>query len=355
MNELLNLSRAENTLLSAQWTESLPDYIVEIMQQISVETSKIIAARIKYIGELKPTDVKKLTNAMEFAGADIRKIEKVIAKYTKLSEKEIDKLFFDYAQKNDEFARVFYEARGITPKTYRNDAFLNSVVNSIAEQTKMNIGNLSRTTALFYKMPDNTYLDINQTYIRTITQAIYEVQSGTLDYNTAMRTTLKSLGKGARTLEYMSGYKKRLDSAVRQNVLDGVRQLNQEVMTYHGKSYGADGIELSAHAICAPDHLQVQGHRFSNEEFEKMQDGMSCVDENGVFYDGFERQIGQWNCKHFAFPIILGIGSPAHTEEQLEAMKKSSEQKYDKSQKIRSMETQLRTLKEERLTLSAGG
>ena len=210
MNELLNLSRAENTLLSAQWTESLPDYIVEIMQQISVETSKIIAARIKYIGELKPTDVKKLTNAMEFAGADIRKIEKVIAKYTKLSEKEIDKLFFDYAQKNDEFARVFYEARGITPKTYRNDAFLNSVVNSIAEQTKMNIGNLSRTTALFYKMPDNTYLDINQTYIRTINQAIYEVQSGTLDYNTAMRTTLKSLGKGARTLEYMSGYKKDL-------------------------------------------------------------------------------------------------------------------------------------------------
>lgn len=355
MNDLLNTSRAADTLLNAQWTESLPDYIVEIMQQISLETSAIIAARVKYIGNLKTSDIKRLSNAMQFAGADIAKIEAVIAKWTGKSSREIDKLFFDYAKRNDEFAKVFYEARGITPRTFRTDAYLASAVNAITKQTKTAIGNLARTTALFYKMPDNSYIDIQHAYIRTINQAIYEVQSGTMDYNSAMRATMRALGNGTRVVEYQSGYRRRLDSAVRQNILDGVRQLNQQVMTYHGKAYGADGIELSAHAICAPDHLGVQGRRFSNEEFEKMQMGMDCIDDNGEFHAGFDRAIGQWNCKHFAFPVILGIGTPANSEEQLEAMKRSSEKKYDLTQKARAMETQLRTLKERRMTLSAAG
>ena len=349
------MGRAAQTLLDAQWTEALPDYIVEIMQNISVETSAIIAGRVKYIGRLNKSDIKRLTKAMEFAGGDIKKIEAVIAKWTGKSVAEIDKMFLKYAAKNDEFARTFYEAKGITPRTYRTDAYLASAVNAITKQTKMAFGNLSQTTAFFYKMPDGSYIDTAHAYIRTINQAIYEVQSGTMDYNTAMRATIRAIGNGTRVLEYRSGYKRRLDSAVRQNILDGVRQLNQEVMAYHGKAYGADGIELSAHAMSAPDHAEVQGHRFSNEEFDKMQMGADCVDENGVFYTGFDRPIGQWNCKHFAFPIILGIGSPAHTEEQLEAMRQSSAEKYPLTQKARAMETQLRTLKERRMTFTAAG
>ena len=86
-----------------------------------------------------------------------------------------------------------------------------------------------------------------------------------------------------------------------------------------------------------------------------MQIGADCIDDNGEFHAGFDRPIGQWNCKHFAFPVILGIGTPANSEEQLDAMKKSSEKKYDLTQKARGMETQLRTLKERRMTLSAAG
>ena len=48
------------------------------------------------------------------------------------------------------------------------------------------------------------------------------------------------------------------------------------MLDYHGQKFGADGVELSAHAICAPDHLAVQGRQFSNEEFDKMQIGYEC-------------------------------------------------------------------------------
>lgn len=344
-----------NNLMRSEWLEQLPDYLAEIMQQMSLEATAIIAARINYIGKVKKSDIHKLTNALAYAGADINEIEQVIARFTKKSDAEIERILTEMASEDDSFAKMYYEAKGLVPKTYITDAYLQTALTSVIKQTQEAIRNLSNTTSLFYQMPDGTYSDIRSTYIRVIDQAIYEVQSGSIDYHTAMKRAMLSLGKGTRCIEYMSGYHRRLDSAVRQNILDGTKQLNQAVMDYHGKSFGADGVELTAHAISAPDHVNVQGHRFTNEEFEKMQSGMDCKDIQGRKYKGFPRKITEWNCKHFAIPVIVDIGSPAYTDEQLEELKKSSTAKYDDTQKARAMETRLRTLKEQKNALLESG
>ncbi len=114
-------------------------------------------------------------------------------------------------------------------------------------------------------------------------------------------------------------------------------------------------MELSAHAICAPDHLAVQGRQFSNDEFDKMQNGLDFEDVNGNEYKGFPRPIGQWNCRHVKFPIIVGISKPAHTDEELKAYAENSREKYSLTQQQRAMETKLRQLKTERLAASAAG
>lgn len=344
-----------NNLMRSEWLEQLPDYLAEIMQQMSLEATAIIAARINYIGKVKKSDIHKLTNALAYAGADINEIEQVIARFTKKSDAEIERILTEVAAEDDSFAKMYYEAKGLVPKTYITDAYLQTALTSVIKQTQEAIRNLSNTTSLFYQMPDGTYSDIRSTYIRVIDQAIYEVQSGSIDYHTAMKRAMLSLGKGTRCIEYMSGYHRRLDSAVRQNILDGAKQLNQAVMDYHGKSFGADGVELTAHAISAPDHVNVQGHRFTYKEFEKMQSGMDCKDIQGRKYKGFPRKITEWNCKHFAIPVIVDIGSPAYTDEQLEELKKSSTAKYDDTQKARAMETRLRTLKEQKNTLLESG
>lgn len=344
-----------NNLMRSEWLEQLPDYLAEIMQQMSLEATAIIAARINYIGKVKKSDIHKLTNALAYAGADINEIERIIARFTKKSDAEIERILTEVASEDDSFAKIYYEAKGLVPKTYITDAYLQTALTSVIKQTQEAIRNLSNTTTLFYQMPDGTYSDIRSTYIRVIDQAIYEVQSGSIDYHTAMKRAMLSLGKGTRCIEYMSGYHRRLDSAVRQNILDGTKQLNQAVMDYHGKSFGADGVELTAHAISAPDHVNVQGHRFTNEEFEKMQSGMDCKDIQGRKYKGFPRKITEWNCKHFAIPVIVDIGSPAYTDEQLAEMKKTSAAKYDDTQKARAMETRLRTLKEQKNALLESG
>ena len=172
------------------------------------------------------------------------------------------------------------------------------------------------------------------------------------DYASAVRQALKEAAADGLRVQYASGATRRLDSAVRMNVLDGIRQLNQDVTIQTGKEYGADGVELSAHRLCAEDHLPYQGRQFSLKEYERLQAQL-------------ERPIGMWNCRHFAFPIILGVSEPAHSPELLENYRRSSQERitidgvtktrYEWTQQQRKLETAVRRQKDVANTARAAG
>lgn len=335
-----------------QWVNALPEEAVSIAEEINIEIAKVIAERIKTIGELSPSDVEKLTNSLQYLGADFEKITKLIAKYSSKGRMAVVDALQKAADGNDEFADVFYSAKGIARAQWQTDPYLHTLVEAMARQTAAEFTNLSQTLA--YKIDDAT-LSLRQMYTRAIDKAIYEVHSGTVDYHTAMRKTVKQLANNMRIVKWESGYSRRLDSHVRQNLLDGVKQLNQQILDYHGEKFGSDGVELSAHAISAPDHVKVQGRQFSNEQFDRMQQGLPTEDVNGNQYEGFARPISQWNCRHIKFPIVIGISTPAYTEEQLKDFEQNSKAKYKLTQQQRAMETKLRQLKTERLAASAAG
>ena len=356
-----------NKIQNEKWVNALPDEAVSVAEEINIEIAKVIAERIKTIGELSPSDVKKLTNSLEYLGADFGKITKLIAKYSGKGQQAVVDTLQQVADANDEFAKTFYSAKGIAANTWHSDQYLHSLVEAMTRQTAAEFTNLSQTFA--YKI-DDRYIPLRQMYSRAIDKAIYEVQSGTLDYHTAMRKTVKELATGLRVkdsalvvdketgevkLHWDSGYSRRLDSHVRQNLIDGVKQLQSQMLDYHGEKFGSDGVELSAHAISAPDHLPVQGRQFSNEEFYKLQTAQEFEDVNGNEYEPIKRPIGQWNCRHVRFPIIIGISEPVHTEEQLKQFAENSKKKYDLTQQQRAMETKLRSLKNQRLAASAAG
>lgn len=350
-----------------QWINALPEEAVNIAEEINIGIAKVIAERIKSIGELTPSDIKKLNNSHKYLGADFKKITKLIAKQSEQGQKAVNKAIKQAAEGNDEFAKSLYAARGMGAYSWQNDLYLHRLVSAMVKQTGAQFTNLSQTLA--YKINNQT-IPLRQMYTRAIDKAIYEVQSGTIDYHTAMRKTVRELATELRVqnsslvvdkktgevkLHWDSGHTKRLDSHVRQNLIDGIKQLQTEMLDYHGQQFGSDGVELSAHAICAPDHLAVQGRQFSNDEFDKMQSGYDFKDVNDNKYNGFARPIGQWNCRHVRFPIIIGISEPAHTDEQLEQMKQNSREKYNLTQMQRAMETKLRSLKNQRLAASAAG
>ena len=132
------------------------------------------------------------------------------------------------------------------------------------------------------------------------------------------------------------------------NISDGVRQLNASYRDMQGKRFGSDGIELSAHGLCSPDHLPYQGKQYTNKEFERIQSSL-------------KRPFFTMNCHHSKFPIIIGISSPAYSDKELmEIEQKSNEivkyqlpggkvvekSRYEATQDQRRQETKIRRLKD---------
>ena len=185
-----------------------------------------------------------------------------------------------------------------------------------------------------------------------VNKATIAVQTGALDYDTAIRNEVKRLSDaGISVVEWESGYHRRLDSSIRMNVMEGVRQMNQEILNEAGEKF-ADGVEISAHDRPAPDHADIQGKQYTKEEYEKLNASL-------------KRPIGTLNCMHIAFPIIYGVTKPSYTDEELRTMKEHANEKYtwqgkelngyECTQKQRQYETEIRKAQDREKALRAAG
>ena len=340
-------------LLSESYLNSLPDPIAKNMEALNQYVVERICKRIKKIGKLTVQDAAKLYSAIEYAGADLQAIQKELERITGLNAKALEAMFEDVAAENVDFANTYYKARGMeTLKDYTENAALRSFVEAAKQTAADGVTNLSSTTMIGFKSGKRV-LPLREYYIQTIDKAITFAQTGTVDYYTAMRSTVKEMAQsGLRRVTFDSGYSRRLDSQVRMNLLDGVRQLNMQMLEQTGKEFGADGVEISAHALCAPDHQRIQGKQYSLAEFERLNRSL-------------ERPIGEMNCHHFTTPIVLGVSKPVYSASELREINKRSNAKvsyggktytrYEASQRQRQLETAIRYAKDERDACVAAG
>ena len=340
-------------LLSETYLNSLPDPIAKNMEALNQYVVERICKRIQKIGSISPSDAHRLKSAIEYAGADIKAIQKELERITGLNAKALEAMFEDAAAENVDFANTYYKARGMaTLKDYTENAALRSFVDATKRTASDGVTNLSSTTMIGFKSGKRV-LPLREYYIQTIDKAITFAQTGTVDYYTAMRSTVKEMARsGLRRVTFDSGYSRRLDSQVRMNLLDGVRQLNMHMLEQTGKEFGADGVEISAHALCAPDHQHIQGKQYSLAEFERLNRSL-------------ERPIGDLNCHHFTTPIVLGVSKPVYSASELREINKKSNAKvsyggktytrYEASQRQRQLETAIRYAKDERDACVAAG
>lgn len=311
-------------MLSERQLEAALGVFERRAQGLADDYLRMMGEHMRDIGELLPSDVNRLVE-LKRMGTNVDWIKREIAKGMSLAAQDVEKIFYRIAETDYRFAAKFYgEARQLPIK--QNKALLRALRAQL-RQTQGALTNLSRTTV------------VSGRYRGALDVAVHSVQSGVTDYNAAIRAAVKGAAREGLRVEYESGHRRRLDSAVRMNVLDGARQLNQDIARQVGKEFGADGVELSAHALCAEDHLPYQGLQFTNRQYEAIQATL-------------ERPIGQWNCRHFAYPILLGISEPTHTQAQLDAYKRNSEERitvdgiaktrYEWTQEQRKIETEIR-------------
>lgn len=355
-------------MLSQEVEERLAEYIVNRIEETNAYILQKIGEAIKKMSTLSPSQAYKIQQILKYGGT-YESIAKELAKVSGKNVQDIYKIFDEVAKNNKEFAKEFYRYRGIDYIPYSKDIALQNQVRSIADITAREYLNISRTRGIGFIFEDTTgqmyFKNIEQSYYEIIDRGILAISQGKETYQSEMRRIMKQLGHSGVVM-YESGRTRRLDSAIRMNMLDGIRQLNNETSKRFGEEYDADGIEISVHSNPAPDHADIQGRQFSNEEYEKLENGEIAKDYQGNTYDGADkRHISEYNCYHKIFSIVLGVSKPEYTDEQLKKIQEDNEKgfvfegkkytNYEGTQLQRKIELEIRKQKDTQILARSGG
>lgn len=322
---------------------------VNRFEKLNSEILREFGRTISKFEGLTPSQAHKLAQQLK-NGRAIDKIIEDLEKVSELSRKDIEELLEITAKENIDFANTYYEAKKMDKVSYETNKQFQDIVKAVEKVTKQEFYNLSSTTALRLLSNDGIplYLNIKKAYKEVIDRCVLAVSTGQISYQKAMYDTIKQLASsGVKKIYYNNEgkreYARRLDSSVRLNILDGVRQINIGVQEQVGKEFGADGVEISAHSPCAEDHIFIQGKQYTKKQFEKINANL-------------KRPIGTLNCTHFVFSIVLGVSSPNYTNEQLRTFKNESNSiveyegkrytKYKATQVQRKLETAIRQQKD---------
>ena len=321
---------------------------------------KTLGQAVKQFDGLTPSQAHKLAQELKYS-TNIDQLINDLSKESGKSVKDVNEFLDKVAEDNVEFAEQYYKVKGKKFIPYEENEQLQKYVKSVKKETNSLFKNLSKAKNIGFSIKDENgdiiFKPIKAVYRDLIDEAVFNVSTGVTDYQSAMRNTINQLAdSGIRIHEekvaYKGGYSRRIDSSVRQNVLTGVRKINIEIQRQVGEEFGADGVEISAHSPCAEDHLAIQGRQFKKKEFDKI---------NG----NLERPIGEYNCRHFVFSIVLGVNKPNYTNRQLQQMERESNAKityegkeytkYEATQVQRQLETEIRRQKDRQIIARESG
>jgi hypothetical protein len=307
---------------------------------------------------VSPNKAYQLGQQLKY-GVELDNLLSELSKISGQSILDVKQLFDKVAEENVDFAEKYYKAKGKEFTEYKNNKPLQRYVKTVKKETYGTFKNLSKSTSVGFTFKDknnNTiFKPFKRAYRDLIDEAVYNVTTGVKDYQSAMRNTINDIADSGikiheSSVKYKSGYNRRIDSSVRQNILEGVRQVNLGVQERIGDEIGADGVEISSHFPCAEDHWIIDGRQYSKKRFEQVNANL-------------DRPVGMFNCKHFVFSIILGIDEPQYSDNALFKMRQKDKEtfeyegktynKYEATQVQRRLETAIRKQKDRQIIARA--
>ena len=317
--------------------EQISTIVANRFEEVNVRYIELMAKHISDIGALTATDIHRL-DEMARMQANIDEINNMLARATDKSVLEIQMIFKKSGMLEYSDMAKYYLAKNIVQPTFFENTVINNYMKSMAIATGNTFRNISHTTA------------ISQDYRNAVDSMIQEVTMGMTDYESVTRRIInKTVSNGLRVV-YASGLTRRLDSALKLNLIEGIRRLNSGIREEAGKQFGADGVQIDAHGLCAEDHLPYQGRQYSLKKFNKIQSEL-------------KRPIGTMNCQHNISYIVLGISPNPYSAQELQQMKDYSQEmievngkkytRYECTQVMRRLETRMRYEKEKIIGLKS--
>ena len=317
---------------------------------------------IKQFKDLTPSQAYSLAQQLKY-NTTVKDLLDELSKISGLSVKDLKAILEKVARENIVFADVYYKSRGLETPIYEQNKVLQRLVNSVYNITGEEFKNIAKSTGfrLLDKNGNPLLLDIDKTYKEVIDRCVIAISQGKETYQQSMRSTLKQLSSsGVRKIEYESGYSRRLDASIRQNVLDAVREVSNQSQMLFGEEFGYNAIEVSHHSNSAPDHsnndiengkFDIDGHQFVKLDIlkEQIKNGiekeitLKDIDDvnhrvkcKGKWYYDFDyinnnlnRPVSTMSCYHYIFSVVLGVSRPQFTDKQLEEDKKKNNDGFE--------------------------
>lgn len=197
-----------------------PDYLKNVADDAINIYSKLEDSIIKdVVRRLKNTDFE-MTESARFqiriaqeSGLLYDDIIEKAAKYSGVSEKIVKKTFENSAIEALKYDDKIYKKQGLNPIPIKQQTTMLNLLKNTLNKTNDSLYNLTLTTA-------NTS---QEKFIEVCNDAYMQISSGAFDYNTAIRKAIKQFGDGVQ-VEYDSGYRLNIKSAVKRAVMTGVNQ-----------------------------------------------------------------------------------------------------------------------------------
>ena len=345
--------------------DALPEELAELFRGLEDALLVDICSRLKAADGFNEATVQDI-KALRSHGISIDEIKKEINKTTGISEKKLDELLSDVVKRNQQYYTDLIDLAGVTKPDVLVDM---ETIDAIKRQTLDEMRNITRTMA-FVLDGGRTVLEPHKAFTWVCDSAMLKVQSGAISYNQAIEEAVKQLAdSGIRTVDYESGIRNQVDTAIRRAVMTGVNALNQKYAEQSADYLETDLVEVSA-------HIGARNTGSGMENHESWQGGVyrwaeKPGDSKGEYKDfvattgyGHGAGLGGWNCRHTFYPFVEGVSETTYSQSDLDAMKGENRKfvfdgkeydGYTSTQQQRSIERQIRKQKRLRDAYKAAG
>ena len=388
-------------MLSEEQLEIISETIAPLFQYLEHEVIVDIARRIaKTLTYSRTAELQAMSMAdLGYSPARIRKeamkilnadpeYRKAVAKNTLEYKREIRDTINDITREaykaNDDIVAGAGNMAWISDlavwksvgKELKDHSFLQQLVDAFAAQTAGELKNMTQSTG-FKTM--SGYEGIENAYRRELDKAVIKICSGTFSQDKVIRDVVHDLAQsGLRSIDYASGYSMQLDTAARLSIRTGCHQLAGKIQDKNIEQTGENLVYVSKHrgarnkGVGHANHEQWQGRVYYIKEGQDYREEAKRIGQDhitdlwratGYSADGAHEDdptgLYGYNCRHNHYAWFEGASSfPKNHDEKDPDPVTINGKTYDyyaMTQKMRSMERNIRALKREKEALATLG
>lgn len=231
------------------------------MKKLEERIMEDIVRRIKINGEITRAADWQI-NRLQQLGVSMKTVENEIQRALNLDDADMEKLYSDITERGYARDNKLYEATGKQQIPFEENAELQQLISSVANQTNETMRNITQSLGFAVRQPDGKlgWSPLAQYYQQTLDGAMLDIASGAFDYNTVLKRVVNEMtNSGLRTIDYATGHKNRVDVAARRALMTGMSQITAKVNADNMEALDTEYVEVTWHGGARPSHQVWQG------------------------------------------------------------------------------------------------